>query len=509
MSNLSFLSSFLVPIIATVIFTISLIKRLIFTLSNTTQKNLPPSPRRLPILGNLHQLGLYPYRTLQQLAQHHGPLMLVHFGSRPVLVVSSADAAREIMKTHDVVFSNRPKLSMAHKLLYQARDISTAPYGEYWRQMRSICMLHLLSPKRVHSFRSVREEEAALMVELIKRQCFELSLPVNLSEMFSSYTNDVICRVVFGRKYEGAKGGTRFKELLGDLMRLLGSVCVGDYITWLSWVNYVNGTDRAVEKVAKAFDSFLDSVVEEHMEGFNYNNEGQDRKNFVDILLEIQENTKMAGFSVSKDNIKAIILDMFAAGTDTTYTVLEWAMTELLKNPIILKKLQSEVSEVANGKSDISEEDLEKMVYLKAIMKETLRLYPPIPLLVPRESTQDIKIKGFDIAAGTMVMTNAWAIGRDTTLWDQPDLFQPERFIDSEVDFKAGSDHFQLIPFGAGRRGCPGILFAMVSNELVLAKLVHKFDWTLLPGVDDLDMRECVGLTIHREVPLIAIATPK
>ncbi|PON96774.1 Cytochrome P450, E-class, group IV [Trema orientale] len=276
MSSPSLLSSLPIPI-TIIIFTIFLIKRLIFTPSTTTtHKNLPPSPQTFPVLGNLHQLGLYPHRTLQRLAQHHGPLMLLHFGSRPVLVASSADAAREIMKTHDVVFSNRPKLNMAHKLLYQARDVSTAPYGEYWRQMRSICVLQLLSPKRVHSFRSVREEETALLT------------------------------------------------------------------------------------------------------------------------------------------------------------------------------------------------------------------------------------------AGTMVMTNAWAIGRDPNLWDQPEEFQPERFLDSEVDFK-GNEHFQLIPFGAGRRGCPGIPFAMTSNELVLANLVHKFDWVLPGGAkgDDLDTRECLGLTIHRKVPLLAIARPR
>lgn len=377
--------------------------------------------------------------------------------------------------------------------------------------MRSICVLQLLSHKRVQSFRSVREEETAILTGHIERQCCHLSLAVNLSEIFASYTNDVICRVVFGKKYRGSvEGGTKFKELLGELMSLLGSFCVGDYIPWLSWVNYVSGTDRAVDRVAKAFDSFLDGVVEEHAVAFNsykYNNKDQDRKNFVDILLEIQEDTKMAGFPLSKDNIKAIILDMFAAGTDTTYTVLEWAMTELLRNPRILKKVQNEVSGIADGKPDISEDDLDKMHYLKAIIKETLRLYPPIPLLVPRESTQDVKINGFDIAAGTMVMTNAWAIGRDPSLWDQPEEFQPERFLDSEVDFK-GNEHFQLIPFGAGRRGCPGIPFAMTSNELVLASLVHKFDW-LLPGGakgDDLDMRECLGLTIHRKIPLLAIA---
>lgn len=199
---------------------------------------------------------------------------------------------------------------------------------------------------------------------------------------------------------------------------------------------------------------------------------------------------------------------MFAGGTDTTYTVLEWAMTELLRHPTVMKILQEEVRGITSGQADVSEDDLEKMKYLKAVIKETLRLHPPIPLLVPRESTQDVKINGYDIAAGTRVITNAWAIHRDPATWEEPEKFHPERFLNSSIDFK-GQD-FELIPFGSGRRGCPGILFAIANNELVLANLVSKFNWALPGGEkgENLDMRQRTGLTIHRKVPLLAVATP-
>ncbi|GMN56898.1 hypothetical protein TIFTF001_026011 [Ficus carica] len=400
-------------------------------------------------------------------------------------------------------------MKISHKLLYQARDISTAPYGEYWRQMRSVCVLQLLSAKRVHSFRNVREEETALLLEIIGDQSSS-SFPVNLSGMFGTLANDIICRVVLGRKYggEGEVGG--FKELLGEFMRLLGSFSVGDFIPWLWWVNRINGLDSRVERVAEAFDEFLDGVVDQHLEDSRKFIKGEEGKDVVDVLLGIQEDSEKDGFSMDRDSIKAVILDMFVGGTDTTYTVLEWAMAELLRHPRILKKLQDEVTEVSKGKPDISESDLDKMPYLKAVIKETLRLYSPIPLLAPRESSQDAKIKGFDIPAETMVIVNAWAIGRDRELWDEPEEFRPERFLNSAVDFK-GNDGFQLIPFGGGRRSCPGVLFAMTTNELVLANLVHRFDWALPHGtkVEDLDMTECIGLIIHRKVPLLAIPTPR
>ncbi|XP_031250778.1 cytochrome P450 71A6-like isoform X2 [Pistacia vera] len=407
--------------------------------SSIIRKHLPPSPMKLPILGNLHQIGLYPHRSLHSLAQRYGPFMLLHFGRKPFLIISSAAAAREIMKTHDLIFSNRPKSSIGDRLLYGCKDVAAAPYA-------------------------------------------------------------------FRRKYSGGESGRKFKKMLGELTELLGGFNVGDFIPWLSWVNLFNGVDAKVEKVAKEFDEFLDEVVEEHLrESGSYLSEGE--KDFVDVLLEIQRD-KTDGFSIDRVGIKALILDIFAGGTDTTYTVLEWAMTELLRKPGVMKVLQNEVRGIVNGKEIIKKEDLDKMHYLKAVLKETLRLHPPIPLLVPRESTKDVKIKNYDISAGTTVITNAWAIGRDPNIWDKPEEFRPERFLNNSIDFK-GHD-FELIPFGAGRRGCPGVLFAMSTNEIVLANLVNKFDWSLPFGarVEDLDMTECTGLTIHRKVPLLAVATP-
>ncbi|XP_021749882.1 cytochrome P450 71A25-like [Chenopodium quinoa] len=474
-------------------------------------KSLPPSPPRLPILGNLHQLGAYPYRSLQSLSERYGELMLINLGKAPVLIISSAKAAREIMKIQDSTFCTRPPLKTINKLLYNGKDVAAAQYGEYWRQMKSICVLQLLSNTRVRSFQSVREEEVTLLMEKIENSS---SSVVNLSEMFMTLTNDVICRVAFGRKYSGNEGhGINFKRLLKEFLELLGRFRVGDFIPCLAWTNWLDGSDAKVDKVFKEFDNFLEQVVKEHQDGQDDSRKGEESKNdeiaknFVDVLLEVQKE-KTAGFAIDRDSIKALILDIFSGGTDTTYTVLEWAMTELLRHPLKMSKLQREVREITGEKLYVNEDDLEQMKYLKAVIKETLRLHPPIPLLVPRQSIQDTKINGYDIPAGTIVITNAWAIHRDPASWDEPEKFNPERFINSPTDFK-GQD-FELIPFGSGRRICPGITFAIANNELVLANLMHKFDWMLPGGADGetLDMTECIGLTAHREIPLLATATP-
>lgn len=180
-------------------------------------------------------------------------------------------------------------------------------------------------------------------------------------------------------------------------------------------------------------------------------------------------------------------------------------MTELLRHPEVMKKLQNEIREISSNESSaITEDHLNELPYLKAVIKETLRLHPPIPLLVPRLSTQDVKLKGFDIAAGTEVIINAWGIGRDPALWDRSEEFWPERFLNTNIDYKG--HHFELIPFGAGRRICPGIAFAMSADELALANVLHKFDWGLTG--EELDITESTGLTIHRKFPLLAVATP-
>ncbi|XP_028781799.1 cytochrome P450 71A2-like isoform X2 [Neltuma alba] len=470
--------------------------------NSAVNKTSLPSPPKLPVIGNLHQLGLYPHRTLHSLAQKYGPLMRLHFGKKPVLVVSSAEAAREVMKTHDLVFSSRPKLKMFDMLLY-GKDVASAPYGEYWRQLRSICVLHLLSNKRVQSLRGVREEETSVMMEKITHAC-SANTSVNLSELFSSVTNDVICRAALGRKY-GEGRGRKFMELLEKFVELVGSFVIGDYIPWLDWVGHVSGLYGKAHAVAAEFDRFLEEVIEEHEA--NRPKEGDD--DFVDVLLSVQS-TNSIGFPIDRSAIKALILDMFAAGTDTTYTVLEWTMAELLRHPNVMKKLQDEVRNVKGDKSHtLTEEDIDHMPYLRAVLKETLRLHPPIPLLVPRESMQEIKLLGHHIGAKTHVIVNAWAIARDPVHWDNPQEFKPERFLNSSIDYK-GLD-FQLIPFGAGRRGCPGTQLAMALNELVIANVLYRFDWSLPKGEQgkDLDMCETVGLTAHKKMPLLGIALPR
>ncbi|KAL4583674.1 hypothetical protein LXL04_008256 [Taraxacum kok-saghyz] len=471
--------------------------------------NLPPSPPKLPVIGNIHQLGPILHRSLHNLSHRYGgPLMLMHLGSVPTLVISSAEAAREIMKTQDLNFATRPDVRRWHQILYDQKEVSVAPYGEEWRQFKSIMVLHFLSKSKVEAYRKVREEETAIAVEKIEKSC-DLQEAVNLSEMFSKLTNDVVCRVTFGKKYSEGENERKFNKMLKEYFDVLSELNFEDMIPWLWWVDRLRGTAARVEKVAKDVDEFLDGLVEERLRKHSTGGGGGDvdgREDFLDILIKIQK--EGVNSLLDRDAMKGLLLDVYTAGVDTTTTVLEWVFAELLKHPKNFKKLQEEVRTVLQDKKQITQQDLDNMKYLKAVIKETLRLHPPAPTLIPRVSREDAKVMGYDVKKGTRVIINGWAIQRDPKVWDEPDEFQPERFLNNSIDYK-GQD-FDLIPFGAGRRGCPGMAFALAIDEQVLATLLHKFDWELPNGgkEEDLDMEEEPGITVHKKIPLLAAAKP-
>ncbi|XP_027358651.1 cytochrome P450 71A1-like [Abrus precatorius] len=477
---------------------------LLFMLNKHTRKNksnLPPSPSKLPIIGNLHQLGTLPHRSFHALSRKYGPIMMLQLGQTPTLVVSSVDVAKEIYKTHDVAFSNKPQTTAVKIIMYGCMDVAFAPYGEEWRQKRKICVLELLSLKRVRSFQSIRDEEIAEMLDTIREACGSKRSCVNLSEMLIETSNNIMSRCVLGQKYDTPEGGESFGELGRKMMKHLATYSVGDFFPWLGWVDVLTGQIAEFKSTFCALDGFFEQLVVQRKR-MNRGDGQSDNKDFVDILLQIQEGRKH-DFQLTHNDVKAILMDIFAGGSDTTSTLLEWIFAALLRNPDTMKKAQEEVRRVVGHKSQIDENDLNQMNYLKCVIKETLRLYPPAPLLIPRETSSDVKVKGFDIPSKTRVFVNAWAIQRDPEIWDRPEEFLPERFEKlPEVDFR-GQD-LQLIPFGSGRRGCIGISFALTSTEYMLANLLYWFDWKLPESVSaqDVDMGEIWGLTVIKKVPI-------
>eukprot|EP01018_Ginkgo_biloba_P011309 Gb_11421 [translate_table: standard] len=468
--------------------------------------NLPPGPASLPIIGNMHMLGKLPHRALNALSKKYGPLMFMRLGLVPTVVVSSPDMAKEILKTHDRVFASRPMSSATKYLFYNASDVAFAPYGAYWRQMRKVCVSELLSPERIKSCGSVREEVVSFMIQSILEDSVKGSNPVNVSKKVAALAADMTCRMTFGRKYSNEiMGSEGFRAAIQEATLLMGAFNIGDFIPYLGWMD-VQGLNRRFCKTHKTLDAFFEKIIEEHAaaeaqrDGLNMD--------FVDVLLAISNSNDME-IKVTRDSIKALMLDMLSAGVDTSSATLEWAMSELLRNPSVINKVQDELRSVIEPNRRVQESDLPCLPYLQAVVKETLRLYPAGPLLIAHEATKACNVSGYEIPASTRVIVNAWAIGRNPKSWEDADKFRPERFIGNSKDVR-GQD-FDVIPFGSGRRGCPGMNLGIVVVELALAQLVHCFDWRLPDGMDAqmLDMSEAFGLAMPRATHLFAVATPR
>nr|ALG05123.1 cytochrome P450 [Sinopodophyllum hexandrum] len=463
------------------------------------KSNLPPSPPRLPIIGNFHQLGTLLHRSLGALSKKYGPLMLLHLGNTPHLIVSSAEMAKEILKTHDIAFANRPFTTAGKKLLYGCTDIGFAPYGEYWRQIRKIVVLDLLSIKRVQSFKLVREDMASSMI--IDISCLSSNGdPVDLSKIIICFAKNLVLRCALGGELEKQNN---FEKSSRELMKLMGAFSFADLFPWMGWIDVLSGLNGRMKKVSRKLDAFLDQVIDEHVSEMK-DGDGQD---FVDLLLLAQRDSSN-DIKITRDSVKAILLDMFLAGTDTPAIVIEWIMAELLKNPSIMKKTQEEVRRVVGQKAKVDEDDIYQMEYLQAVFKEALRLHPPVPLLVPRECYTSIKIKNYFIPPHTRVMINVWAIQRDPKLWERAEEFFPERFINSGIDYK-GQD-YEYIPFGSGRRSCPAMSYGTVMVQFAVANLLYWFDWEFPGNTNrfEFDMTEAFGINVSKKLPLYLVPIP-
>ncbi|XP_059443346.1 cytochrome P450 71D11-like [Corylus avellana] len=471
--------------------------------------SLPPGPWKLPIFGNMHNFasGLPPHRALRELAKKHGPLMMLRLGEVSTLVVTSAEYAKEVMKTHDAIFANRPTVLSSEILSYDSTNIGSAPLGNYWRQLRKICVLELLSPKRVESYKSLREEELSNLIKLIGSKA---GSTVNLSSVVFSIVYGITSRAAFGKKCEEQE---RFIEIVKELIEFAAGFNIADFFPSIKVLHVISGVRPRLETMHKDADSIMQKIINDHMAKAASAKAGEaaaaaDQEDLVDVLLKFHEQAGDTEFSLTFNNIKAVILDIFAAGSETSAITIIWAMSEMMKNPEVMEKAQAEVREVFNAKGVIDETAVYEMKYLKLVVKETLRLGPPSNLLIPRESSERCELKGYEIPAKTKVIVNAWAISRDPKYWTDPESFKPERFIDSSHDFKG--TNFEYLPFGAGRRVCPGTNFGLAIVEYAIALLLYHFDWKLPNGMkpEDLDMTNIAGATVGRkeDLQLIPIA---
>ncbi|CAL5353228.1 hypothetical protein CsSME_00041238 [Camellia sinensis var. sinensis] len=461
-----------------------------------TQKNLPPSPPALPVIGHLHLLKQPIHRTLHGLSQNLGPIFSLRFGSRLVVVVSSPSAAEECFTKNDVVLANRPRLIIGKYFGYNYTGIGASSYGDHWRNLRRLMALEIFSTSRLNGFLSIRRDEIKLLLRRLYRNSSRDFARVELKSKFSELTFNIMMRMIAGKRYYGGddeeelsdnEEAKEFREIVSQAFEYAGASYPGDFLPVLRWIDY-QSFEKNLGRLYKKMDAFLQGLIDEHRRD-------KSKNTMIDHLLSLQESQPEY---YTDEIIKGLIAVMILAGTDTSAVTMEWAMSLLINHPEVLKKARAEIDAHVGQDHLIDEHDISKLHYLQAIISETFRLFPAAPLLVPHVSSGGCIIGGFNVPRGTLLLVNAWAIHRDPKVWDDPTSFKPERFEGGEVE------GHKLMPFGMGRRACPGAGLAQRVVGLALGSLIQCFEWERVTK-EAVDLTEGKGLTMPKAEPLEAM----
>ncbi|XP_057420127.1 flavonoid 3'-monooxygenase CYP75B137-like [Lotus japonicus] len=464
---------------------------------------LPPGPPGLPIFGNLLSLDPELHTYFAGLARTHGPIFKLWLGSKLGIVVTSPSMARHVLKDHDTVFANRDVPAAGRAATYGGADIVWNPYGPEWRMLRKVCVLKMLSNTTLDSVYDLRRNEVRKTVGYLRSRA---GSPVNVGEQVFLTVLNVITNMMWGGSVEGAERetlGAEFREAVADMTALLGKPNLSDFFPGLARFD-LQGVEKQMHKVVPRFDRIFEKMIGERVK---MESEGKrsESKDFLQFLLNLKEEGD-SKTPLSITHVKALLMDMLVGGSDTSSNTVEFAMAEMMQKPEVMKRVQEELEGVVGRDNMVEESHIHKLPYLLAVMKETLRLHPVLPLLVPHCPSETTSAGGYTIPKGSRVFVNVWAIHRDPSIWENPLEFDPTRFLDAKWDF-SGND-FNYFPFGSGRRICAGIAMAERSVLYFLATLVHLFDWTVPEG-EKLDVSEKFGIVLKKETPLVAIPTPR
>eukprot|EP00268_Persea_americana_P029997 TRINITY_DN2900_c0_g1_i6.p1 TRINITY_DN2900_c0_g1~~TRINITY_DN2900_c0_g1_i6.p1 ORF type:complete len:517 (-),score=86.12 TRINITY_DN2900_c0_g1_i6:206-1756(-) len=468
----------------------------------TRNTKLPPGPIPLPIVGSLLKLGSKPNESLAQFAQLYGPLMTLQLGSLTTLVVSTATMANQLLLKHDLIFSGRTVPDSVRVLRHHESSVVWIPPNPRWRTLRTLLNTQIMTVQRLDANIALRRAKVQKLVSHVG-DCSVTQREVDIGRAGFITILNLISNTVFSVDLADlgspAEEAQEFKDVVLGILEEAGKPNVSDYLPFLRWMDLQGVRRRSIgyfEKLHHLFDEMIDGRLRDRSSG-GYSRRGD----FLDVLLDQNEEK---GFQLKRHEVKALLADIFVAGSDTSSATIEWAMAELLRNPHTMSMVRSELKEaIAKGKQ-VEESDIARLPYLQAVVKEALRLHPPVPL-IPHRAESTVEICGFTIPKYTQVIVNAWAIGRDPNVWTNPTCFLPERFLHSKLDFK-GQD-CQFIPFGAGRRICPGLPMAFRMVHLSLASLLHSFAWKLPNGMlpEEMNMGDKFGITLQMEAPLLAV----
>ncbi|CAK7345530.1 unnamed protein product [Dovyalis caffra] len=474
-----------------------------------TANQLPPGPRGLPIVGYLPFLGRNLHQLFMELALTYGPIYKLSIGRKLCVIISSPTLVKEVVRDQDIIFANRNPTIAAKTFSYGGKDIAFQPYGPEWRMLRKIFVREMQSNANLDAFYSLRRNKVKKSVNDVFRKIGE---PINIGELAFSTVINMISGMFWGGTLEGDTDidiGTKFRSAASELVEILGKPNASDFFPVLARFD-VQGIEGEMKKATQKIENIYDFVIDEWIKMDISRVEGEknnQRKDFMHFLLGFKEQD--SGRSISREQIKAMLMDIVVGGTDTTSTTVEWAMAEMMLHPEVMKTAQKELTEAVGINEIVEECHIEKLQFLLAVVKETLRLHPVAPLLLPRSPSKTCYVGGYTIPKSSKVFLNVWAIHRDPKFWDSPSEFQPERFlsdINNKLDYSG--NNLQYLPFGSGRRICAGLALGERMLMYCLATFLHMFKWDLPNGVKA-DTSEKFGVVLEKSTPLIVIPTPR
>ncbi|PQM43103.1 geraniol 8-hydroxylase-like [Prunus yedoensis var. nudiflora] len=471
--------------------------------ANPKRHLLPPGPKPFPFIGNLLELGNKPHLSLTKLSQIYGPIITLQLGQVTTVVVSSPNTAKQVLRTHDQFLSNRTIPDAIQACDLRQDSLPWIPPSAKWRSLRQICNSQLFAAKILNANQPNRRIKVQELISQINESAVN-SEAVDIGRAAFKTTLNLLSRTVFSVDLAdpNSEMAREFKETVWGLMEGAGTPNVGDFFPVLRKID-PQGIRRRMIKHFNKMEQLFDRMISQRLASRKAH-DYVTTNDMLDTLLNISEANSE---DMDKTKIQHLFLALFAAGTDTTSATLEWAMAELLRDPEKLSKAQQELEQIIGKGKPVEEADIARLPYLQAIIKETFRLHPAAPFLLPRKADSDVEICGYIVPKGAQVFVNAWAIGRDPSIWDNPSSFMPERFLGLDDQIDVTGKNFELIPFGGGRRICPGLPLAMRILPLMLGSLVNSFDWKLKDGVvpKTLNMEEKFGLTLQMAHPLRAV----
>ncbi|KAF3324988.1 geraniol 8-hydroxylase-like protein [Carex littledalei] len=464
---------------------------------------LPPGPTGLPLVGSLPFLDPSLHTYFANLSKKYGPIFSLRLGSKLTVVVSSPSLARSILREHDDTFANRDVPAAGITATYGGNDIVWSPNGPTWRMLRRVTVHEVLSPSSLDRVSNLRQQEIQSTIRLIRERC---GTPIDIgAEMFLCVMN-IVTSTIWGRTLEVDKEkeliGKDFKKVIADIIDLLGQPNVSDFFSALAQFD-LQGIQSKMEVLRVRLDRIFERMIEKKCSG-----EGERADDLLGVMLKMEREGGGSKNPFTMTHVKALLMDMVTGGTDTTSTTVDWTMAEIMKKPNILQILQEELNQVVGKDKLVKESHLPQLPFLSCVIKETLRLHPILPLLIPHSPSSPCTINGYLIPEGTRVFVNVWAIQRDPSQWPDPLEFKPERFLQDEFKRDFSGKEFNYLPFGSGRRICAGVAMAERMVGHLLATMVHSFDWKLPEG-KEVDLSDKFGIVTKMAVPLVAIPTPR